>query len=157
MPSVSVAAVVVAAGSAIYSGVTQSQAASYQSHIAAVNAQTAKQNQQHAAAAASSQAEQEGLRNASREAVVRNSFAANDLDVNTGSPADVQRSEKELGTLDTANTANNAALQAYGYGAQSQNFLAQSELDASESEDDMVGGFLNGASKALGDYSWMAG
>lgn len=157
MPSASIAAIAIAAGSAAYSGVSQSNAANYQSKVANTNAQIASQNQRHAAAAASAQTEQEGLKNAARLATVRNAFAANDVDVNTGSPADVQRSQRELGDLDTAQTANNAALQAYGYGAQTTNFLAQSELDQTESQDDLVGGLLNGASKALGDYQWMSG
>lgn len=159
MPSISagVVAAVVAAGSAVAGGVAQSNAANYQAKVAQTNAQIASQNQRHAAMAASSQTEQEGLKNAERAATVRNAFAANDVDVNTGSPADVQRSQRELGDLDTAQTANNAALQAYGYGAQRTSFLAQSGLDETESQDDLYGGILNGVSKGLSDYQWMSG
>lgn len=144
-------------GSSVGQGIAGSQAASYQAQVAKNNSIIAKQNATYSAEAGSAQTEEQGLKSASKSGLVRAAFASNGLDVNTGSAADVQTSQRELGYLDTATTASNAALQTYGYNTQSQNYKAQEELENQEAIDAPIEGLLNGASKLSENYQWMAG
>jgi hypothetical protein len=50
--------------------------------------------------------------------------AASGLDINTGTPRQVIASENEIGQLNTATTAQSAALNVYGYKQQATNFGA---------------------------------
>jgi len=59
-------------------------------------------------------------------------LAANGLDINTGSPSDVRTATAESGQLNTETTAQNAALQVYGYKAGASNFAGQSNLYSSQ-------------------------
>lgn len=153
-----------AAAGSVLQGVSSANAAHYQAQVANNNAITERQNAQHAAAATSVQTEQAGLKARSQDAGVRASIAANNLDVSTGSPVDVQQSEHELGQLDVAQTASRGAEQVYGYETQAVSDKAQSNLYQSEVAPDIAGGVLKGAGSLLsgspslpGAYQWMSG
>src|SRR5262245_9354262 len=109
----------ITAVSAVATGIAAGNAASYQSQVAANNAQIARQNARYSASAAAAQTEQAGLKARAQNANLRAALAANGVDVNTGSAADVQDAQRRLGAFDTATVANNAALKIYGYKAQS--------------------------------------
>ena len=86
-------------------------------------------------------------------AEVRASEAANGLDVNAGSAADVQVGEHEMGDLNARTVSNNSALQTYGYSAQAGNYQAQANMDQADVGYDIAGGVLSGADAALGSPS----
>lgn len=144
-----IASAVISAGSAVAGGIAQGQAASYQSEVAANNAKIAHQNAEYTAKAGAVQTESAGLKAASRDANVKAAIAANNLDVTTGSPVDVETSEHRAGLLDTATVANNAALQTYGYESQATGYTAQSGLDSGEAGYDVGAGLLKGAGSLL--------
>lgn len=150
---------VLAAGQ-VAGGIAQGHAASYQAQVARNNAQIAQQNQARAAASAATQTEMAGLKASAKVASTRAGFAANNLDVSGGSPADVIGGEARAGYQDTATVSNNAALAAYGYGTQSQGFQAQGTLDSAEAGWDPIAGAIQGAG-TLGshasDFSSLAG
>lgn len=148
----------------VFSGVPGAMAASYQAQVAKNNAVIAHQNAGYAAEAANVKGEQEGLKARDATGRVRAAIGANNLDVNTGSPADVQTSERELGFLNTSTVTSNEALQVYGYQGQQQNFLSQAQLDSSESENDLIGGVVSASSSLISQspnlpdaFAWMAG
>lgn len=143
----------IGAAGKLLGGVSSAHAASYQAQVARNNAVVAQQNAAYAASAGASQTEQAGLKARSRDAAVRASLAANGVDVNTGSAADVQVSSRELGQLDTATVANNAALEAYGYRTQATNYTAQAGLEQSQVVPDVLGGVLGAAGSFLGNSS----
>jgi hypothetical protein len=140
------------AASAILGGVSSAESASYGAQVAKNNALIATQNAGYSAGAGSAQTEQEGLKAAAQLGDVRAAAAANNLNVNSGSPAAVQVGQRELGELDTATVANRAAEAVYGYTSQAEGFQAQSSLLSSEVPYDLVGGAL----KAGGDVAGAA-
>lgn len=175
--TIALTAAAVSAAGAISGGIAQGNAANYQGQVAANNATIARQNATYSAGAAAATTERAGLKARAQDAGVRSGIAANGLDVNSGSAADVQTSQRELGALDTGTVANNGALQVYGYQTQATGYQAQSTLDKQEAGADVAGGFmkaagtllanptvdsfgsslLSGAPSLPSNYSWMAG
>ena len=121
--------------------------------LSSVTPGSAKAGEPAVASAAAANTEQVGLKERQQQASARAAIAANGLDVNTGSPADVQTSNREIGTLNQETASNNGALQVYGYQSQATSFQAQSIMDSSEVGSDIAGGVLKGGSSFLSNPS----
>lgn len=93
------------------------------------------------------------MKNAATAGSIKAAQAANGVDVNSGSNADVQASQRELGELDTETTENNALLQAYGYSSQATNFTAQAGLEQQEAAQAPIGAALSAGGGLLGNAS----
>ena len=162
VPVVALAAVAVSAYAAYSSAQAQGNAAKYQSQVAANNAQIANQNAQYATSAGEAQAQATSLKGAGQLGMIRAAIGANNVDVNTGSAQDVQSGAREVSSLDTQTTMNNALLQAYGYQSQATGFTATSQLQNYESaqapvaEAGGVAGSLLSGAKSIGT-SWGGG
>jgi hypothetical protein len=133
-----------AAGS-VTGGISSAQAANYQGQVARNNATIAANNARYSASATSAATTQEGLKARAQDANIKAGAAANGVDVDTGSPANVLTSQRELGDLDVATVANRGAQQVYGYRSQAVSDTAQSKLDFSQEAPDVLGGVLNAA------------
>lgn len=118
----------VSALGAINSAKAQAANASYQAQVAKNNQTIADQNAQYASQAGAAATTQAALKQRAQTAEVASEEAANGIDINSGSPRQVIASENELGQLNTATTAQNAALNVYGYKTQSTNFGAEATL-----------------------------
>lgn len=147
----------IAAVSAVSSGIAAGNAASYQAQVSRNNQAIAQQNAQRAASATAAQTEAAGLKARAQQGGLRAALAANGVDVNSGSAADVQSGERQIGYLDTATVAGNAAQQVYGYRTQASNFGAQAELDQSEAAFDPIAGGLKAAGGLASAYPGFAG
>jgi hypothetical protein len=158
-----------AAGS-IMKGVSSANAAGYQAQIARNNAQIARQNAAYSAQAGSAQITAAGEKARQQQGNVRAAIAANGIDVNSGSAADVQVSQRQIGALDVANVAQRAANTVYGYQTQATDYEAEANLKQSEVIPDIAGGVLGGISdladgashlpggaKLPNIFSWMGG
>lgn len=150
----------------VLGGYASADAASYQAQVARNNATIQQQNATRAASATASQTEEAGLKARSQQADVRAGLAANGTDVNSGSAADVQVGQREIGQLNTATVANNDALQVYGYETQSVNDTAQAGLEQSQVGSDILSGWLKAGGSLVGNSdvgalgqatSWMGG
>jgi hypothetical protein len=141
------------AGGQFLGGIAQGQADSYQAKVASNNAIAARQNAAYAASAGAAQTEEAGLKARNQAASVRAGQAAEGVDVNSGSAADVQTSQREIGALDTATVSNNAALEAYGYQSQATSFQAQANLDRAEAGYAPFAGAIQGAGTLLSNPS----
>ncbi len=130
----------------ITGGIAQANAAKYQAQVATNNATIEKQNAQYAASAGAANVERAGLQARSKLAGVRAGLAANNLDVNSGSPADIQVSQRETGQLDVQDVQQQAALQSYGYETQATSDTAQAGLLKTEAGYDEESGFAKGVS-----------
>ena len=148
--TLAIAGAVAGAAGSIMGGISQANAAHYQAQVAANNALIEKQNAAYAASAGSAKTEQAGFQARAQLAQIRAGEAANGLDVNSGTPADVQESEHEIGDLNTRTVANNSALQVYGYQTQAVNYQAQSAADEAQVGGDIAGGVLGGIGKLAG-------
>lgn len=141
------------AAAAISAGDAQSAQARYQAQVAKNNAQIAQQNAEYSSQAGEAQALNTGLKGAARVAHVKAAEAANNLDVNSGSPVAVRAGEAETAKLDTMTTRNNALLQAYGYQTQGANYTSQAGLDESVAANAPIGADLSAAGGLLGSAS----
>jgi hypothetical protein len=151
-------------GGSVMKGVSQANAAGYQAQIARNNAQIAHQNAAYSAQAGSAQITAAGEKARQQQGNVRASIAANGIDVNSGSAADVQVSQREIGALDVENVAGRAANTVYGYQTQATDFEADAALKQSEVIPDIAGGVLGGIGAIAGGkpslpniLSWMGG
>jgi hypothetical protein len=161
LPFIALAA---SAGGSVLSGLSQANAAGYQAQIARNNAQIARQNAAYSAQAGSAQITAAGEKARQQQGNVRAAIAANGIDVSSGSAADVQVSQREIGALDVANVAQRAANTVYGYQTQATDYQAQANLDQSEVAPDIFGGVLKGIGSLAGGipslpnaFSWMGG
>lgn len=166
MPSISLptAFAAVSAGGNLLGGISKASQAQYQAQVAKNNAIIAGQNATYSAAAGSANAETAGLQARSQQANLRAGIAANNLDVNSGSPATVQQSQREIGDLAVSNVAQKSALDVYGYQAQGVNYEAQAKMDQAEVVPDVIGGaasaggsLLSNASSVPQLYAFMTG
>lgn len=135
--------------SAISSANAQGEAAAYQAQVARNNAVIANQNAEYALQAGSEKATQTSQRGAALVGRVKSAIAANNIDVNTGSAADVEASTAEAGKLDTETVANNAALQAYGYRVAATGDTAQAQLYEAEAAQAPIEGVFGAAGSLL--------
>lgn len=157
LPAVAGIAGIVGAGvsatGAIASGEATKTAAEYQAQIAANNAIIENQNAAYAVEAGQTQAAASSMKNAATLGKIKTSQAANNIDVNTGSEADVQASQRETGDLDAETVLNNAELTAYGYRTQATSDTAQSGLYNLEGETALTGSELSAGGTLLSNAS----
>lgn len=78
----------------------------------------------------------------------RTGFAANGIDVNTGSAGQIQDDTAALGELDALTILNNAAREAYGYRVQAVDQRQQGKLAKYQGKMEAFGSILGGAEKA---------
>ena len=78
----------------------------------------------------------------------RAGFAANGIDVNTGSAGLVQDDTAQFGELDALTIMNNAAREAYGYKTQAVDQRQQGKLAKYKGKMDAIGSILGGVEKA---------
>lgn len=140
----------------IAGGIAQAHQASYQAEVAKNNAQIASENATQATEAGQAQAEAASLKGAAVAGSIQAAQAANGIDVNSGSAVDVQESQREESKLDTDTVMHNAALSAYGYRTQQQNFLADAELEKSKAAEAPIGAAIGAAGSFLGSASGLS-
>ena len=135
---------VTSAAGAIGQGESAAAEARYQSQVAAKNQIIANQHAKYALQAGETQAADVGMQERARAGEVTTGLAASGLDINSGSPANVRKSQAELGDLAQLRTMGNAQMTAYGYRTQAGSFGAQSQLESAEAPRDILGGTLTG-------------
>lgn len=143
----------VGAAGKLIGGISANNAANYQAQVAKNNATIARQNAEYSIQAGQSASERSSMKGAANLANIKVGQAASGVDVNTGSAADVQVSQREVNKLDTDTTMNNAALQSYGYTSQATGFEAQAKLDKYAGKSALIGGAIGAAGSLLGDAS----
>src|SRR5277367_1170844 len=91
------AAVAIAAASAIYSGISQSNAASYQAQVAKNNATISQNNANASIGAGQVQSQATSLRSAAQGGQIKAAQAANNINVSSKSAVAVQETQRETG------------------------------------------------------------
>jgi hypothetical protein len=148
-----VAGSAVSAGGQLYSGAAKAQAANYSAEVAKNNAIIAEQNADYSVAAGVQRGANQSLKGAAAGARLKTAQAASGIDVNKGSPVDVQVSQRETEKLDTDTTLNNALLEAYGYRSKATGFKAQSQLDKMSADASETGAIIGATGTLLSSAS----
>lgn len=151
----------VGAGISAYGQYEQGQATakadSYQAQVAANNATIAQTQANLATQKGEQDVLQQGLKNRAQQGAIVAGMAANGVDVNTGSAADVKQSADILGLQDEQTKMSNANIENYGYRSQGAAYTAQSQLDSAEAGWAKQSALFGAAGSLLGGASDFAG
>ena len=144
------------------SGQSQQQMYNYQAQVAKINSQIDLQNRDYALNQGEIQATQYGRKEAQVSGQIRAAQGASNLDVNSGSAALVQGSERKISAIDTTQIRSNAAKVAYDFNTKSAMDLNQSTLDVMAGVNAKTAGDISAASSILGtagsvSTKWMQG
>ncbi len=138
-------------------GQATANAATYSAQVAANNAEIARQNAKYAVESGNAQAYATALKGANTAGKIKAGQAASGVDVNSGSAADVQQSQREGDVLDTETVLNRGDLQAYGYRTQGAGYQAEAQLEEAKAEQAPIGADLGAAGSLLSGASGVAG
>lgn len=141
---------VTSAFGSIATGKSQKAMYDYQSQVAQLNSQIAKQNAEYALGEGSAQAQKFGIKAAAQGGQIRASQASAGIDVGSGSAAKVQESQKMLAHMDMDTIRSNAAKTAYNYETQSSQFESQANIYQMAGENASKAGMINAASSIVG-------
>lgn len=106
----------------------QENAAKYQAAVAANNAKIAQRNAQASIEQGQAQEAAQRQKTTNLVGAQRAAFAANGIDVGSGSALDVQSSAAQMGELDALTIRYNAENRAQGFASQAGGYSAQSGL-----------------------------
>ena len=155
MVGLATASAVVTSGASLFGSLqsadAQAASAAYQAQVARNNQTIAEQNATEAQDVGLVREQAQRQNTASLIGSQRAMLAGAGLDVNSGSPLDVQSDSAKLGELNAQTIRHNAALEAYGYQTQASNFSAQSQLYDARSAWASATGYTNLLGNAIGD------
>lgn len=143
----------ISAAGAVQSGYAKSEAAAYQSQVAANNAKIAQQDATLDIQAGETAAVNRGLKTRAMVGQEKAAQGASGIDVNSGSAADVRAGTEELGMLDALTIRSDAAKRAYAKEVEATSDTAQSQLAKAESDQDVTAGWISGAGTLLSSAS----
>ncbi|WP_313338504.1 virion core protein, T7 gp14 family [Stutzerimonas nitrititolerans] len=83
----------------------------------------------------------------------RAGFAANGIDVNSGTAAEIQDDTAEIGEFDALTIANNAAREAWGYRVGADNDRMNAKMSKSNARSAATGSILGGVGSAFGSFA----
>lgn len=158
---------VIGLGSTIAGGMLQAQGAAqsadakaqsynYQAGVAEVNKQIAMQNADFARRQGEISAMQSGLKSGQQFGAIRAAQGASGLAINSGSNAEVQKSQRMIGKMDSDMIRSNAAKTAYDYQVQGDNFGHQAVLNRMGASNAEAEGRINVAGSYIGMASSVA-
>lgn len=144
------------------SGADQQKMYNYQAQVAKINASIDKQNEEYALNFGEQQSVIEGMKGGEQFGAIRNAQGASNIDVNSGSAADVQASQRKITSMDLTQIRSNAAKTAYDFDVKSAMDLNQADLDTMAGANARKAGDINAISSILGSVSsvsskWLQG
>lgn len=151
----------IAAGTAVagtaYAMYSANQSAHYQAAVDKNNSKIADQEAMNANAAGSYAADQARIRGQLARGSQAAAFAANNVDMSTGSAADILGDTAMFTAQDERQARTNAALRSYGYQVQSTSDQGSAAYALYQGKTSQFSSFLNGASSAAGAFSRTGG
>lgn len=142
---------------AVQSAGAQQAQANYQAQVALNNQQIANQYAANAAQVGQANIQQAQLKNRANLGAIEAAQGASGLDVNSGSNVDVRAGAREIGQLNTLNTAQQAQQQVYGYRVAGVNYAAQAGLEQATAAQAPIAGAFGAGGSLLGGASSLAG
>lgn len=117
------------------------------------NAALKKQTAQETIFAGDTSADWQRVRTGQAIGSQRAALAANGIDVNSGSAAQLQDDTAMLGEMDALTISNNAAREAYGYRIQAKQDLLNANQVATNANNKATGSILGGLGSAFGSFA----
>jgi hypothetical protein len=144
---------IIAAVGTAYSMYSENKAAHYQAAVATQNSKLADQQAINANAAGSYAADQARIRGNLARGSQLAAFAANNVEMSTGSAADILGDTAMFTAQDERQARTNAALQSYGFQVQSLASKGAAAYSLYQGKTSEMSSFLAGASSAAGAYN----
>jgi hypothetical protein len=141
----------------VFGGIGGYQLANYQAAVAANNAKIMQQNAESSYQAGDYEQQVQGLKTSQVIGAQRAGYGASNIDVNVGSPTNVEQSTRLVGAMDQAMIRFKAAKEAAGYQLAAASETAQSKLDQMAGTGALVGGLFKAGSSIIGGASSLAG
>lgn len=116
-------------------GQAEGRQADYTAQVARNNQTIAAQNAEYASQAGEGAAQVQDMKNRATQGAIAASQSASGLSFDSPTLMDVREGAAQIGRLDTANVAQNAALRARAYDAQASNYGAQAGLSSAAASD----------------------
>lgn len=136
--------------SALIGGASSALNFMYQSQVASNNEKIAKRDAGAALGAGQNAEQIQRLKTGQEVGQEKAAQAANNLDVNVGSPVDVRQATANTGEMDALTIRYNARRQAYGYDIDASNYASQASMDKFSAGESLVQGGLSAASSYIG-------
>lgn len=139
-----------AAGSSLLSGIGGMQQSNYQAQVAMNNAAISRQNADAALESGNYSESIQRIKTGKLVGAQKTAYAANGIDVASGSAQDVMNSDAAMGEMDAQMLRYNAMREAYGYKQQAGQFEAEASMDRQAGRGKLLGGVLSAGSSLLG-------
>lgn len=144
------------------SGEAQQQMYNYQAQVAKINSQIDLQNRDYAIDQGQREAEIAGMKGGQQFGAIRTAQGASGFDVNTGSAARVQDSQRKVTQMDLSQIRTNAAKTAYDFTVKSTMDTNQATLDTIAGQNAKIAGDIRSTASILGTIGsvsskWLAG
>lgn len=131
----------------------QKENGAFQSSMLTQNAGFKKQTADETINAGNTSADWQRVRTGQAVGTQRSVQAANGIDVNSGSSAQLQDDTAMLGELDALTIQNNAAREAYGYRVQAKQDLLNANQSVKNGNTAAMGSILGGLGGAFGSFA----
>lgn len=129
------------------------QQGAYQSSTLIGNAALKNQTAAETEIAGATSSDWQRVRTGQAVGTQRSAQAANGIDVNSGSAAQLQDDTAMIGELDALTISNNAARQAYGYRIQADQDVANASQALTNAGNNATGSILGGFGSAFGSFA----
>lgn len=143
----------IAIGGSLLQAQGQKQSAAFESDMMQQNAGFKRQTAQEILNAGDTSADWQRVRTGQAVGTQRSVQAANGIDVNSGSAAQIQDDTAMLGELDALTIQNNAAREAYGYRVQARQDLLNASQTVQNGKTAAMGSILGGIGSAFGSFA----
>jgi hypothetical protein len=131
----------------------QKESGAFQSAMLTQNAGFKQQTADETINAGNTSADWQRVRTGQAVGTQRTAQAANGIDVNSGSAAQLQDDTAMLGELDALTIQNNAAREAYGYRVQARQDLLNANQSVKNGNTAATGSILGGLGSAFGSFA----
>lgn len=155
--TLSIAATAVTTASSIMSGIGASQQANYAARIGDQNARLANDQAKDSIDNTNIEAQRRYRQLAQTQGQQQAAMAANGVDLNFGSPTDVQKDTAATGAEDIAQLYKAGYQRTRGFDIDGWNYRSQAAADRARARGAMLQGIMGGLSSALGGASQVAG
>lgn len=141
----------------LFNAYSANETGKYQEKVAKVNAGISERAAADAISRGAVEADEQRKVTQQVIGAQRTGFAANGIDVNSGTAGLIQNDSAALGELDALTIANNAAREAYGYRVQAMDQRQQGKLARYSGKMEAIGSILGGAEKGAKAMGFGAG
>lgn len=151
--SLGIAATVVSTAGAVTSGIGQAQQSRYQAQIADQNARLANDQARDSIENTNLEAQRRYRALAQTKGAQTAAMAANGVDLNFGSPVDIQKDTAMVGAEDIAQIYKGGNERTRGFDINAFNYKSQAAANRAQASGALMKGIFDGVSTALGGAS----